>query len=443
MKIFSFILAGLVSAICLEAGDIQKKHSEGLTIHEWGTFTSVQGSNGGLIAWNPFETDALPSFVYDRTRPLSNDPTDTDADGISRRFFAKAQTIWLQRMETPVIYAYSDEAMELDVRVGFPSGQITEWYPQVSGFGPTSNLNEMVPSTRKSFVEWNNIQIEPLSSDKEERIPREEDANHYYEARAVDANLLTAQKGLTKKFQPETERFLFYRGVGNFSTPLSVRFKSPENLQIQNDGPESIPFLLMLEVKNGKAAFGILPTLQKKEKRVVNMIPEKAFMPMPAMVKEVGLALESALVDNGLFAKEAKSMVATWKNSWLTESGTRILYILPCEWTDKTLPLQVKPEPKHLERVMMGRAELITPSTESELQSVYVSYDRGEMNSREAAVKIAQLGLGRFTEPALTRLQSLRYQQVSSKIAGMKYGVQGIVQTSGEGEKLAQADSIE
>ncbi len=92
---------------------------------------------------------------------------------------------------------------------------------------------------------------------------------------------------------------------------------------------------------------------------------------------------------------------------------------------------------------MVGRAELITPSMESELQSLYVAYDRGEMSGKNVAVKIAQLGLGRFTEPALTRLQSLRYRHVSGKIAGLKFGVQDTVQTSGEGEKLAHADSIE
>ena len=75
---------------------------------------------------------------------------------------------------------------------------------------------------------------------------------------------------------------------------------------------------------------------------------------------------------NGLFLKEAKSMVATWEKFWLTESGTRILYILPRQWTDKTLPLKVEPKPDHLERVMVGRAELMTPSLDSVLQSLYV-----------------------------------------------------------------------
>ena len=38
-------------------------------------------------------------------------------------------------METPVIYFYSKEPQTVDVRVDFPQGIITEWYPQATTFG--------------------------------------------------------------------------------------------------------------------------------------------------------------------------------------------------------------------------------------------------------------------------------------------------------------------
>ena len=47
-------------------------------------------------------------------------------------------------METPVIYFYnhdkdtfSAKERQIDVEVKFPQGLVTEWFPQVSGFGPT------------------------------------------------------------------------------------------------------------------------------------------------------------------------------------------------------------------------------------------------------------------------------------------------------------------
>ena len=61
-------------------------------------------------------------------------------------------------------------------------------------------------------------------------------------------------------------------------------------------------------------------------------------------------------------------MVNTWQDQWFAEEGTRVLYLLPRAWTDRTLPLQVSPRPDSVVRVMVGRAELITPSVERELQ---------------------------------------------------------------------------
>ena len=72
MKTLLMLIIGLVSNVYLESEETKAEPTQGFTIHEWGTFTSVQGSDGNLIAWNPFETGELPSFVYDRTRPLSN-----------------------------------------------------------------------------------------------------------------------------------------------------------------------------------------------------------------------------------------------------------------------------------------------------------------------------------------------------------------------------------
>ena len=52
-----------------------------------------------------------------------------------------------------------------------------------------------------------------------------------------------------------------------------------------------------------------------------------------------------ALVEQGLYEKEARAMVNTWQDQWFAEEGTRVLYLLPRAWTDRTLPLQVSPRP--------------------------------------------------------------------------------------------------
>src|SRR5215475_9897045 len=74
----------------------------GYSAHEWGTFTSVQGSDGALLDWRPLESSVLPKFVYDWSKP------GLDRRVFSPDLFSKRAMITLQRMETPVIYFYAD-----------------------------------------------------------------------------------------------------------------------------------------------------------------------------------------------------------------------------------------------------------------------------------------------------------------------------------------------
>src|ERR1041385_1105387 len=77
--------------------------SPNLIVHEWGTFTSVQGADGVLMNWRPLQTAELPKFVYDWTHPGYN------RSPAGQMFLSKAGMVTLQRMETPVISFSSDE----------------------------------------------------------------------------------------------------------------------------------------------------------------------------------------------------------------------------------------------------------------------------------------------------------------------------------------------
>src|SRR5215813_11724965 len=115
MKIESRLSRGLLKSarftmaasatLLLMAGNSQGQY----VAHEWGTFTSVQGSDGVLLDWRPLETSRLPNFVYDWKNPgLNRRPTGPLP-------FSKAAMVTLQRMETPVIYFYSDKEETVDV----------------------------------------------------------------------------------------------------------------------------------------------------------------------------------------------------------------------------------------------------------------------------------------------------------------------------------------
>src|SRR2546423_9665340 len=83
--------------------------AEDFVAHEWGTFTSVQGADGIQMEWNPLITSELPNFVYDAQKPPGSPARHLSLSGTKSAFRT------LQRMETPVIYFYSDTERAVDV----------------------------------------------------------------------------------------------------------------------------------------------------------------------------------------------------------------------------------------------------------------------------------------------------------------------------------------
>src|SRR5881397_2351047 len=89
-------------------------------VHEWGTFTSIAGKDGVALEWRPLNgASDLPKFVY---------TIQNHDEGL--RHEPKANLTAAVRMETPVLYFYSASETDVSVKVDFPKGKITEWYPQ-------------------------------------------------------------------------------------------------------------------------------------------------------------------------------------------------------------------------------------------------------------------------------------------------------------------------
>src|SRR5947209_9113038 len=102
----------IFAAVFLMAAEISPQPGD-LTVHEWGTFTSVAGEDGSAVDWDTLgPKDDLPAFV----------------NNLGYRCFkwGLAGTV---RMETPVMYFYRQREVTARVKVQFPHGVITEWYP--------------------------------------------------------------------------------------------------------------------------------------------------------------------------------------------------------------------------------------------------------------------------------------------------------------------------
>ncbi len=393
---------------------------EGFAAHEWGTFTSVQGGDGIQLEWNPFIRTDLPGFVYNRNiRPGGLGAANGFLNVVSKGAMPS-----FVRMETPVIYFYSEMERTVDATVNFVGGRITEWYPQATRVGPYQTTNKAgMQQAGQAFIEWAGLKILPRGTKEisADQLIREKGESHYYSARETDANFLRMASPHARN-GPEYERDLFYRGVGFFQAPLTLTLQGNENhLQLSTKYREPLTDMFVLTVRNGMARYQSINRLEASAERVVNL-EGKPFAPLTEVQGRIMAEMKAALVKQGLYAKEAQAMVDTWKDQWFAEEGVRVLYLLPRAWTEATLPLTIKPRPKDIVRVMVGRAELITPAMEWELNKQVVLYSTGRDAAKQQAVsEVRKLGLGRFIEPAirkmLGRLPSREFSQAAWNLA--------------------------
>lgn len=346
-------VVSLAAAVTLLAGTELKIGTLPLVAHEWGTFTSVAREDGSAVRWAPLVGPAdLPCFV-------------TRGQEI-RKFALKG----LVRMETPVLYFYSHKPETVSIHVDFPQGLITEWYPNPLPAAP----QERATWNSTNSIEWKQVQAIP---GRDLAYPLTKGASHYYAARNTDATPL--------RIGDQQEKMIFYRGVGNFAPPLRAQYHNDGKLEIRNTGSESIPFAILFENQGG--AFGF---------RVVEKVTGSLTIDAPERTQNLRIMSENLvarLVGLGLYPKEARAMVETWADSWFTE-GARVLYIVPRATVDSLLPLTVVPVPAELQRVFVGRLEVLSPRTEQTLKGALRAGDSETLGA-----------FGRFLEPFVAQIQ--------------------------------------
>jgi hypothetical protein len=394
------------------------KECTGYVAHEWGTFTSVQGGDGVLLDWRPLETSRLPNFVYNWNHP-----------GLNRQPGAplgpKTAMVTLQRMETPVIYFYSPRKQSVDVSVQFPHGFITEWYPQAAEIGPSTvpipptlaKMDSWVHQVgvspaftfaslmargpiKESRVRWTHVDILPQKQNPSVAgaLPMDRSGSHYFAARETDSDYLQTGSLAATNPAPESEKFIFYRGVGSFATPLQVTMASDNEAVLVNMGQEALEHLFVLELQGEAGNFIYVDQLAPGQQRRIAL--QSNSMEREKLSHQLRERMAESLMSAGLYAREARAMIKTWTDSWFQEDGVRVLYVLPRAWTDRTLLLALDPAPRALERVMVGRAEVILPSVQQQLTEMLLKASGGDVKARAEAVKEFKK-LGRFGEPAL------------------------------------------
>ena len=424
-----------------------------LEVHEWGTFTVVCGSDGQPIRWyqprttlvelpafviprglsinetvprkyqltksgnetvtlppavagDALDAAELPAFVLprDQIRPAAihgfvvAGKTGTATNSASHGFFV--------RMETPVIYFYPNQPMRVSVEAKMQQGHITEWFPQHAGERPDGAMR------------WEGKLASPTGPGAAHLLPV--DLTHgarYVRARSVP-NAWFFHTGIGTQVvdapaqspaNEAWEKFIFYRGAGDELPPYRVEAPAKDAVRLSHfgDGRE-IRSAFLLEISNRGARWSPLNPLPEMTGNQGTPslegglnTPVKA---LPAVQEELAAAMRGALIEAGLTTDEAKAMVATWGDVWFSETGTRVLAILPRAWVDSVLPLTVAPKPSNLTRVFVARFEVFTQEREQALLSLLAA---GENPGPETLEKFRDLHLDRFATAALERARRL------------------------------------
>ena len=364
------------------------------TAHEWGTFTSLVGSNGSTVDGMYHEDEPLPNFVHGFGELVSQPIFQPDPQDPCRRRkipceFLERNSV-TQKMETPVIYFYSSEEVDVNVDVRFPGGAITETYP-----GPTftmpSRASEPVLAHGHTIF---NVKVYPLGyTPRDAQIQPVEPGNIYAHARIVNSSLVRANN--------EMEKFIFYRGAGNFQPEITVTSKlGGLRVRPSNEVPNVPPMILLDVAANGSVRAVDLIQFSGKRDTVVSPrfieTLRNHSLPLSDGIFDRKLAFDrigEMLLQAGLTSSEAQAMIQTWEHGYLNVPGLRLLYILPSHEVERLLPLNITPSPSELKRVFVGRLEVMLDLDEEAL--MYKVIAAGDL------IDVVQLG--RFAESLLRR----------------------------------------
>ena len=345
------------------------------TVHEWGTFTSLQDETGKAIGGINTGDEPVPQFVHRLASFILLRPTEVPAT-----FFQGAPSCHpdvTMRLETPVIYFHPPKSQKniqnANVRVKFRGGWLTEFYPNADPDAPglkdgTFQFPHLLSAT-ESKLEWNDLKIGgdwPVVCTS---------AHVWTSPRAVQSASVQTANG-------ESEKFLFYRGVAHINAPLKISrdansgellFRS-QSEELPSDKPLTIRSIWLVDIRpGGKIAFRPLPSiaLEQNSKKILTHTPaifaSSDFS--SGNLEKLKTSLQVALISEGLFADEALALLNTWELSYFKSPGLRVFFIVPRAWTDFYLPLEIS-TPAEINRVMVGRIELVTPEQRGKLQEI-------------------------------------------------------------------------
>jgi hypothetical protein len=333
----------------------------GFIVHEWGTFTSHYSGNG-VPYTDLYKTanEPVPSFVHNIIFTHSQTHTLNDKNGIYTYTGVPTLSDVTQKMETPVLYFYSDKGISnLNVGVRFPQGSISEFYPlpfvnedtgTIKAKTSVDNWGHMNLSFKNynGFALWK-INVLPSYENVQTTQPDAAVPNVWLAPRKTKSNLIESNG--------EIEKYIFYRGLGGFTSPVVPRYTKSGKILLENNATEEISYLIVYEMTpDGKRYIWGESSI---EKGIIKAFVKSKIVVGDQRWKDFYRAhFIDNLVKAGLYHDEAEAMLNTWNESYFGKPGIKVFWIVPRSFTDKILPISFSAPVSELQRVMVGRTEI-------------------------------------------------------------------------------------
>ena len=378
------------------------------TVHEWGTFTQVIASDGTILDGLEREEEPLPSFVHSHAG-LANTL-------VARKGFRRPVKGVNTKMETPVIYFYTDEALQAKLEVKWNGGSISQWYPQRTGGDTPPTVRQTGPPlhpdailsnsdfTKRGGIDFTKgydgsinwkVDIAPTNQFDQADLFKGTETVSWLHPRVPKASVITSGS--------ESESYLFYRGIGRLDSGIDFTINDANALTISNTLKHKVPFAMVFQndgrnirtkVLNNGLDSGASLTISQQD------LSDLGYFNSPWQ-STVYRQMREGLMQAGLYQEEAEGMIQTWWSSYFAKpsfnGSPRVFWILPTQQVDKVLPLKITPKPEKTVRVIVGRAEVLRPSFEK----TFLAMDR---NAQGLPTPIAH---DRFALAYRARIQQL------------------------------------
>jgi hypothetical protein len=340
----------------------------GLVVHEWGVVTVPYGvTEAGIrtagVRRGPAgaEIEGLPDFVV------------TWKAAVGQR----AEELRNMPVRKPVVYFYSKEEQAVELKVRVPSGRPEAWWPPADDVAPTSRFltparlggRPALPEEIEALnghLDWRALRVDPKAGGFREA------SGWWLRARETDATPIRSGR--------EAEKFLYYDAFAAFDPRLEIRWAKGGRARIRNAGESPARRLFAIQVKDGRCRSAHREELAPGETAELDTAEGR-----PGLVE--------VLIEAGLYRKEAEGLVKIWSEEWFGFDGARVLSLVPREAYDRLLPLEIRPAPSDLRRVLVAHVECLDAEAEAEVAALVERLASDDPETRNAAASLLRARL--------------------------------------------------